>query len=75
MAFLELLGSQAGRAVRVIAGVVLIATWVALGGGWIALAIVGVLPLAAGVFDFCVLGPLFRLPFVGHRFREAVARR
>lgn len=75
MAFLKFVGSQAGRGARVVAGLALIATGIALGGGWLALAVVGLLPLAAGIFDVCILGPLFRLPFVGRRFREATARR
>ncbi|HSR33527.1 MAG TPA: YgaP-like transmembrane domain, partial [Anaerolineae bacterium] len=40
-------------------------------GGWI-LAIVGLVPLAAGLFDRCVFAPLFGLPFVGPRLREAL---
>jgi hypothetical protein len=63
VAFLEFLGSQAGRGVGVVAGLALIATGVILRGGWLAVAVVGVLPLIAGVFDVCVLGPLLRLPF------------
>lgn len=75
MAFLEFIGSQAGRVVRVAAGLTLIIVGVLLGGGWLALSVIGLLPLAAGVFDLCVLGPLFRLPFFGRRFREAAANR
>jgi hypothetical protein len=75
VALLELLGSQAGRGVRIVAGLALVTTGIAMGGGWLALAVVGMLPLVAGVFDVCVLGPLFRLPFGGRRFREATARR
>jgi hypothetical protein len=29
-------------------------------------------PLAAGLFDWCVFAPLFGLPFVGKRLRHAV---
>jgi len=75
MAILDFLGSQPGRIVRIVAGLALIAAGVLAGGWWLALAAVGLLPLAAGVFDFCVLGPLFRLPFVGPRFRQAMAAR
>lgn len=71
MVVLRFLGSTWGRGARVVAGSVLIGTGIVLGDRWRALAIVGLLPLAAGVFDVCVLGPLFRLPFVGRRFREA----
>jgi len=75
MPVLDFLGSQPGRIVRIVAGVALVAIGVLLGGGWLALSVIGLLPLAAGVFDFCVLGPLFRLPFVGPKFREAMAGR
>ena len=71
MVVLRFLGSTWGRGVRVVSGLTLIGTGIVLGDGWLALAIMGVLPLAAGVFDVCVLGPMFRLPFVGRRFREA----
>lgn len=75
MALLEFIGSQAGRGLRVAAGLTLIAVGIALGGGWLARGAVGLVPLAAGVLDICVLGPLFRLPVVGRSFREAAARR
>lgn len=73
MAVLRFLGSTWGRGARVGAGPALIAAGIDLGGGWLALAVVGLLPLAAGASDVCVLGPLFRLPFVGRRFRAATA--
>jgi hypothetical protein len=75
MAILNFLGSQPGRIVRIVAGLGLIAAGILAGGGWLALAVVGLLPLAAGVFDFCVLGPLFALPFFGPKFRQAMASR
>lgn len=74
MPFLNFLGSQAGRVVRIGAGVALVAGGLSLGGGWIALAVIGLLPLAAGIFDFCLLGPLFRLPFAGAAFRRVAGR-
>lgn len=75
MAFLNFLGSQPGRIVRIAAGLVFIAIGILAGGGWLALTLVGLLPLAAGVFDLCVLGPLFHLPFLGPKFRQAMVRR
>jgi hypothetical protein len=68
------LGSSAGRATRIIAGVALIlAGLFVVGGtaGWI-IAIVGVLPLLAGSVDVCIFAPLFGLPFVGPALRNAV---
>lgn len=58
MAIVNLMQSTGGRAARAAAGAVLVAVGVVLGGGWLALAVVGLLPLAAGVFDFCLLAPL-----------------
>jgi hypothetical protein len=60
--------------VRVVAGLILIVVglWLVRGaGGWI-LAIVGLVPLLAGAFDWCVFAPLFGLPFVGPSLRRAV---
>lgn len=38
--------------------------------GWI-LAIVGLVPLAAGLFDWCPLGPIFGSPLRGCDIRKA----
>jgi hypothetical protein len=73
-ALFRFLASPTGRVVRIVAGLVLIAiglVWVHGVGGWI-LAIVGLVPLAAGVFDRCVFAPLFGLPFVGASLRRAL---
>ena len=68
------LASPAGRVTRIIAGLALILIGLlALGGiwGWI-LAIVGLVPLLAGVFDRCVFAPLAGLPFVGPGLRQTL---
>lgn len=68
------LASTAGRWTRGIAGLalVIIGIWLIQGAwGWI-VAIIGLVPLAAGLFDFCVFAPLFGLPFNGPRLRESV---
>jgi hypothetical protein len=73
-AVFRFLASLAGRLVRVAAGLVLIVVGIAVvkgGVGWI-LAIVGLVPLLAGVFDRCVFAPLFGLPFAGPRLRETL---
>jgi Inner membrane protein YgaP-like, transmembrane domain len=70
------LASMAGRVVRAVAGIVLIVVGLALvkgTGGWI-LAIVGLLPLAAALFDRCLFAPLFGLPFGGSALRQAVKK-
>ena len=72
--FFGFISSPAGRVVRIVAGLalILVGLLVLEGiGGWI-LAIVGLVPLLAGLFDWCVFAPLFGLPFVGPRLREAL---
>jgi hypothetical protein len=73
-ALFAFLASPAGRVVRVVAGLALIligllmvqGTW-----GWV-LALVGLVPLLAGLFDYCVFAPLARLPFAGKALRQAL---
>ncbi len=73
------LASQTGRLVRAVAGIVLIiiGLYVALESdsavGWV-IAVIGLVPLAAGLFDFCVLAPLFGYPFNGPALRSRVGR-
>ena len=59
--FAKFMVSPAGRALRVVAGIALIA-WAILGlsgATSIIVAVVGAVPLLAGLFDFCVFAPLF----------------
>jgi hypothetical protein len=68
------LASSAGRLTRIVAGIALILVGLlAIGGiwGWI-LAIVGLVPLLAGLFDRCVFAPLAGLPFDGPGLRRAL---
>ncbi len=75
MAFASFMSSAAGRALRIVAGLGLIG-W----GAYLALVasnmttgmtlvVVGLLPLAAGLVDFCVFAPLFGAPFSGAQVR------
>jgi len=61
----KFMASTAGRAVRVIAGMALIVVGALLGGGWWALAVVGLAPLATGVLDVCLVNALFGQPLSG----------
>ncbi len=65
------LASTTGRIVRIVAGIALIALGlVGLGGTiGITVAVVGALPLLAGLFDFCVFAPLFGAPLSGLQIR------
>jgi len=62
----QFLASMNGRILRAVAGIVLIVVGLVVGdtAGWI------LIPLAAGVFDFCLLAPLGGLPFWGRDIRR-----
>lgn len=77
MPILKLLGSGTERGMRIVAGLALLALGLAVvrGSAGLVIALIGLLPLAAGTFDFCILGPVFGLPLPGPRFRRAVAGR
>ena len=69
--FISFMASSTGRIVRIVAGLLLIVWgWFGLSGttGTI-VAVIGLVPLAAGIFDFCVLAPLFGAPFSGPKIR------
>ncbi len=68
----QFLASTTGRIVRVMAGVILIALGLLVikDTAGIIVAIIGVVPLLAGLFDFCLFAPLFGLPFQGPQPRK-----
>lgn len=69
--FVTFMASGAGRLLRIVAGIALIA--VGLLGlqdtAGIVVAVIGVVPLLAGLFDFCLFAPLFGAPLSGRRIR------
>jgi hypothetical protein len=62
----------AGRILRIVVGLALIGVGLLAvkGAAGIALAVVGAVPLAAGVFDFCLLAPILSVPWSGAKIRE-----
>jgi hypothetical protein len=69
--FISFMASTSGRILRVVAGIALVA-WGLLGLGGttgIVVAVVGLVPLLAGLLDFCVFAPLFGLPLSGPKIR------
>jgi hypothetical protein len=72
MALIKFLAGTTGRWVRIIAGIILIALGllVVKETGGLVLAVVGLVPLAAGIGDFCVFAPLFGAPFSGQKIRS-----
>jgi hypothetical protein len=68
---ISFLASSTGRIVRVVAGLILVAWgWFGLAGltGTV-VALIGLVPLFAGIFDFCVFAPLFGAPLSGPKIR------
>ena len=69
--FVSFMASTAGRVLRAIVGAALLYVGLQMmaGVGGIIVAVVGVVMLAAGVFDFCLFAPLFGNPFSGKKIR------
>lgn len=73
MGFAKFMASVAGRILRILAGIalILVGFFMMSGVAGYAVAIVGVVPLVAGTFDFCVFAPLLGAPFGGKAIRES----
>jgi hypothetical protein len=71
--FVSFMASTVGRLVRIVAGIALIAAGLfAVGGtGGTIMAVVGLVPLLAGLLDFCLFAPLFGNPLSGPKIRAA----
>jgi len=75
MAFASFMSSATGRVLRIVVGLALIGWGVFLAVAasiiptGIILAVVGLLPLVAGLADVCVAAPLFGAPFSGAKVR------
>ena len=67
MGFAKFMSSGLGRGLRIVVGLALIVIGLfSVGGtGGLILAVVGAVPLLAGVFDVCLLAPLFSAPLKG----------
>ncbi len=63
MAFLSFMNTGAGRAIRVVMGLVLIGVALAVGGALgIVLGLFALLPIGTGLFGLCPVNPLFGQP-------------
>jgi hypothetical protein len=71
-AFARFINSPTGRVVRIVAGLGLIAwSYTQLGSGiGLAFMLVGLIPLATGVFDWCIISALLGGPLSGTRIRS-----
>lgn len=69
---IDVVGSQPGRVLRIVAGTALVGWGLHRGGR--AVAGLGLVPLSAGAADVCLLGPLVHGPLAGEAFRAHRAR-
>lgn len=67
---LRYIASPYGRLARVALGTALIGTGLTQGRKGLPLVVVGLLPLAMGATDSCLLAPLAGLPFDGEHVRD-----
>lgn len=67
MTFATWMSKPAGRILRVVAGLILIGVGLYFQSFWgYVVAVVGVIPVVAGVFNFCLIAPVLGAPFRGH---------
>ena len=76
MAFAEFMASPLGRGLRVVFGGLLIYVGLSVvhGVGGTLLAAVGVVPIATGLLNVCLIGPLLGAPLKGPPPRPAPPR-
>lgn len=65
MKLVQVLQTPTGRLTRIAVGIGVILTGTALGGGWLVLVAVGLVPLVAGSAGVCLVAPLFHAPLRG----------
>lgn len=71
---IEYFATPSGRLLRTLVGLVLIVGGLLYGGiGGLVVAIIGIEPFLAGVFDFSLTGPLFGRSVSGARIRAEQA--
>jgi hypothetical protein len=69
--FVKFMASTAGRITRILAGLVLVILGILMHSvGGVIVAVVGLVPLLAGLFDFCVFAPLFGASMSGPKIRS-----
>jgi hypothetical protein len=69
MDFVTFMRSGAGRGARIVAGAAIIVVGLALvkGAAGIVIAVIGLVPLLAGIFNFCLFAPLFGMDLMGRK--------
>jgi hypothetical protein len=69
--FVRFMASNNGRMARIVAGIALIIGGLVSGGNGTLLAVIGAVPLLAGVFDLCFFAPVCGLPVNGAKIRSS----
>jgi hypothetical protein len=69
MGFVTFMRSSAGRGARIVAGAAIIIVGLALvkGTAGVVIAVIGLVPLFAGIFNFCLFAPLFGMDLMGRK--------
>ena len=65
MSFAAFMAGPVGRIARIVAGIVLVALGIGLGGAWLVLVAVGLVFIAVGAFNICLIAPFIGAPFSG----------
>ena len=72
--FVKFMASKNGRITRIVIGAILIILGFFVVENLttgVILMIIGVIPLAAGIFDFCLVAPLVGMPISGAKIRAS----
>ena len=77
MAFARFMSQPVGRALRIALGIAMIVVGLAVVGGvtGAVIAVLGIVPMLAGTFNVCLVGPLVGGYFSGERNLRATAPR
>ena len=65
MPLAKFMASPVGRVARILIGLAFIVTGLLAGGPMLALVAVGLIFVAVGVVNVCLIGPIIRAPFKG----------
>lgn len=74
--FIKFMTGTIGRLIRIALGLILIVWGVYYSNvtpNWI-LIIIGIIPLSAGIFNFCLLSPIFGYSFNGDKAKSQIDR-
>ena len=76
MTFVTFMTSSRGRMMRVVMGIILMSIGLLVVKDTLGtvLALIALVPIAGGLFDFCVAGVVMGYPFSGKKAREQLAQ-